>query len=143
MGLYRICQHCGHRLMIGEKCECKAAKDREATRQKFYDQKKRNKESKAFYNSIRWRAMRAEVMAAAYGLDEVEFSNGRGVKGDLIHHIYPLSERPDLALDLSNLICVNAETHAWIHREYKTRKKAEVQQMLLELAAARNRRHMR
>ncbi len=126
-----------------EKCSCKATKDREAARQKFYDQKKRNKESKTFYNSIRWRAVRDEVMTAAYGLDEVEFAAGRGVKGELIHHIYPLRERPDLALDPSNLICVSTETHARIHQKYMTRKKAEVQYMLLKLAEKRNQRHER
>lgn len=143
MGFYKICQHCGRRLLMGERCGCKAVKDKEAARQKFYDQKKRNRESKMFYNSIRWHATRDEVMAAAYGLDEIEFSNGRGIKGELVHHIYPLRERPDLALDPANLICVSAETHAWIHRQYMTNKKAEVQQMLLELAAVRNRRYER
>ena len=143
MGFYKICQHCGRRLLMGERCGCKAVKDKEAARQKFYDQKKRNKESKTFYNSIRWHATRDEVMAAAYGLDEIEFSNGRGIKGELVHHIYPLRERPELALDPGNLICVSAETHAWIHQKYATKKKKEIQKMLCVLANARIHRHQR
>lgn len=87
MGFYKICQHCGRRLLMGERCGCKAVKDKEAARQKFYDQNKRNRESKMFYNSIRWHAIRDEVMAAAYGLDEIEFSNGRGIRRASTSHL--------------------------------------------------------
>lgn len=143
MALYKLCPHCGRRVLIGEKCDCKAVQEIEAAKQKRYDQVKRDRQAKKFYSSVRWQAMRNEVMAAAYGLDEVDWNIGQATKGNVIHHIVPLRENPDRALDPYNLICLSAETHSYIHKLYNSNQKAEIQKQLFLLTEKRIKRHLR
>lgn len=143
MALYKLCPHCGQRVLVGDKCDCRAAQDMEAARQKRYDQIKRDRKAKKFYNSIAWQAMRNEVMAAAYGLDEISWAAGTAERGTLVHHIEPLRENPDRALDPYNLICLSAETHSYIHELYNSGQKEETQKKLFLLAKKRMKRHLR
>lgn len=60
----------------------------------------------------------AKVKARANGLDEYLLSQGRLAKGNTVHHIYTIDERPDLKLSVANLIYVSSRTHNQIHAEY-------------------------
>ena len=40
-------------------------------------------------------------------------------KADTVHHKIPLKERPDLALDLNNLVSLSFEAHEIIEDRYK------------------------
>lgn len=67
-----------------------------------------------------WRKLRAAVKARANGCDEWELAKtGRIIPGELVHHIHPADECPDLRLSLHNLIFVTQENHNRIHTMYR------------------------
>lgn len=111
--LMRQCFMCGALVEQGKRCP-HCAKDY----QKQYDLRKRNKARNAFYHSAAWKRVSDAVKIRACGLDEFERSRGRLVAGDTVHHIEPLSERPELGLSMQNLIYVSSATHQRVHAEY-------------------------
>lgn len=107
--LMKICLSCGCRIKQGEQCNC---------RHRNYDKTQREQVKTAFYHSKEWRLVVEAVKARANGLDEYSLLEGRLCKGNTVHHIYTIEERPDLKLTLSNLIYVSSTTHNMIHAEY-------------------------
>ena len=104
---------CGTMVEQGKRCPKCAQKY-----QKQYDRDKRDKGRAAFYHSKDWKRISDLVKARANGLDEYEFTQGHIVKGTNVHHIEPLSERPDLGLDVHNLILLSDLSHQIVHAEY-------------------------
>lgn len=106
--LMTICSSCGRTIPQGTICQCRK-----------HDGERREGQ-RAFYDSQAWRKTRAAVKARALGCDEYLGKRfGRLVPGELVHHIIPADERPDKALELSNLIYVSKATHERIHAVYK------------------------
>ena len=90
----------------------------------------------AFYKSTDWdiaREKRLEIDKHACQFFLGNFDDGIHKpykimlkKADTVHHKIPLKERPDLALDLDNLVSLSFEAHEIIedrHRFYFRRKK--------------------
>ena len=131
--LMRICGRCGQRIAQGQQCACMA------DRHHAYDRERRDKARARFYHSREWRQIsQAARMRAGY--DEVIFSEtGRLIPCDVVHHIEPIAERPDLRLSMSNLICVTAKTHRRIHAAYDDDPMTK-RQMIARLREARSKR---
>lgn len=111
--LMRECPVCGKTHRQGEKCPHAGA------RQQEYDADHRSKESISFYHSNQWKHMQALVKMACHGLDMYAFYvEHRLVKGRIAHHIIPISQEPDRALDMGNLIYVSDSSHKKIHDAY-------------------------
>lgn len=81
------------------------------------------KESKPFYHTAAWKRLRAVALSRDNGMcqDCMErFRMGYGIKPNratMVHHIIPVEERPDLALDLNNLRSLCSECHNREHPE--------------------------
>lgn len=85
--------------------------------------------SKLFYNSTDWKIIREKVLKRDHY--ECQFFLGRWNDGKhfpekkllkrakYVHHIKPLKERPDLALDMNNLISLSFEAHEIIEERKK------------------------
>lgn len=86
--------------------------DREAQRQRCYDRKNRDAKSAAFYKSKQWQKARALSIAAHYGLCQDCLAQGTIKTADMVHHVKPLREFPELALDQSNLRPLCNQCHA-------------------------------
>ena len=129
--LTRICTACGRIVPQGERCLCQTARHKE------YDRGRRDRDKARFYHSREWQAVAAAVRARAGYADEVAKASGRLVPGAIVHHIYPVDERPDLRLSLENLIFVSARTHKEIHDAYSKnpRAKKEMQARLIAIRA--------
>jgi len=126
--LARICSACGKLVPQGGKCPCRANRHAE------YDHACRNKEKAAFYGSASWKRISDAARKRAGFTDEyVRWKTGMLMPGSVVHHIRTIDERPDLALDLDNLVCVSSRTHSMIHDAYKSDKKKEMQGELLAL----------
>lgn len=111
--LMRICQGCGRRVPQGTRCPC------QTERHKEYDSKRRDKDAAAFYHSRMWTKLAASIKARAGGCDEyIRHISGRLVPATIVHHIFPLADRPDLGLNPANLIAVSPATHRMIHDHY-------------------------
>ena len=67
------------------------------------------KESEAFYHSSPWKAARKARLEIDGGMCTecmAEFERGERLKprrATMVHHLQPIKERPDLALDLDNM----------------------------------------
>lgn len=127
--LMKICTKCGKRLPKGKKCSCTTS------RHKMYNKTVRDKEKNEFYHSAQWRSIVGLVKARANGLDEYALSLGMILKGNTVHHIYTVDERPDLKLSVDNLIYVSAKIHNQLHAEYNEspERKRDLQIKLLKI----------
>lgn len=94
------------------------------------------KESLPFYHSVAWKRVRALAMQRDHGMCQDcmdRLRAGYGIKpnrAQMVHHIIPLEERPDLALDLNNLRSLCNECHNRQHPEKgRDRRQAQAKDM--------------
>ncbi len=97
----------------------------------------------AFYNSTEWDILRERVLKR--DKYECQFFAGKWndgihkpskiklIKATMVHHIIPIKQRPDLALDIDNCISLSFEAHEIIEDrtrfKYKKRKNAITKEM--------------
>ena len=78
---------------------------------------------KPFYHSAAWKRVRAAALSRDQGMCQDcmdRFRAGYGIRPNratMVHHIIPVEERPDLALDLSNLRALCDACHNREHPE--------------------------
>lgn len=128
--LMRICSACGRQVRVGELCPCLKE------RQKSYDHDNRNKKAASLYHSRPWQLLQLAVKSRAQYIDEyVMYYEKRMTAGRIAHHIIPVDERPDLALNPQNLVYVSDKTHKLIHDAYKRggKEKAAMQARLARI----------
>jgi len=81
------------------------------------------KESDPFYHTAAWKRIRAVALSRDHGMCQDcmdRFRAGYGIhprRAVMVHHIIPIEERPDLALDLRNLRSLCNECHNREHPE--------------------------
>ena len=81
------------------------------------------KDSKPFYHTAAWKRARALALSRDCGMCQDcmdRFRAGYGFhphRADMVHHIIPIDERPDLALNLDNLRSLCNECHNKEHPE--------------------------
>lgn len=111
----RECRKIGCHILT-RKTYCKKHREekqrREAARQREYDTHKRDSTADAFYKSSAWQKARALSIASHYGLCQDCLAEGRFKRADMVHHIRPLREYPELALVQSNLRPLCNKCHA-------------------------------
>ena len=82
-----------------------------------------------FYNSTDWDELREKVLKRDRGKcqfflgkwnDEIHFPDKiKIIDANTVHHIIPIKERPDLALDINNCISLSFEAHEIIEDRHK------------------------
>lgn len=131
--LLKECPRCKRIHKQGETC------DKVKERHKEYDKTQRNKARDAFYHSHRWKKIREAIKSKFFGLDAYQWIvNKVMVKGTTIHHIIPLADAPEKAMDLNNLILLSEETHNEIHAKYREGKQKELEELLLKIVRTWN-----
>lgn len=71
--------------------------------------------NQAFYLSAKWKHKRARVMRL-YHYEDAELARyGKHVEATMVHHIYPLEDYPELAMQTWNLIPLTTATHNRMH----------------------------
>ena len=90
------------------------------------------KKSAPFYHTAAWKRARAAALMRDGGMCQDcmdRMRAGYGIKprrATMVHHIVPIDERPDLALDLDNLRSLCDECHNREHPEkWKTKGRQE------------------
>lgn len=68
-----------------------------------------------FYHTRQWKKKRAQILRRDKGLCRESLRYGRHVDATTVHHIYPLEEYPEWALEDWNLISLCGERHAAMH----------------------------
>lgn len=87
--------------------------------QRQYDRGSRDPESKRFYNSNAWKAVRASKLQADPICERCE-KEGRVTRADLVHHKLELRDFPELGLSLDNL---ESLCHACHNLEHKGKRR--------------------
>ena len=96
------------------------------------------KESDPFYHRKEWKRIRAMALQRDCGMcrdcmDRMKSETGfRPHRATMVHHIIPRSERPDLELDLDNLISLCPDCHEKRHPE----KRSKIKRKTLERMGA-------
>ena len=73
------------------------------------------KQVNEFYKSKRWKMKREKILRRDNYLCRESMRFGRTKQADMVHHIYPLEEYPELALCDWNLISLNSQVHNTFH----------------------------
>ncbi|MGX7199211.1 HNH endonuclease [Enterococcus nangangensis] len=90
----------------------------------------RDGQLKKFYDCARWRKLRREAIKRDNNECQMCKHLGRYHRVENVHHIKEVKDRPDLALDINNLICLCVDHHNEVHDRYlsieeKKQKKLE------------------
>lgn len=89
------------------------------------------KESDPFYHRAAWKRLRAAALQRDGGMCQEcmrRLRAGYGIRprrATMVHHIVPISERPDLAMRMDNLMSLCDECHNQMHPEKGRREKPE------------------
>lgn len=133
----KICPKCGRRYPEGERCSCSLKRKSD----RYYDKFKRNKLANKIYHSTQWHHVAQYIYGVSNGRDLAAFYIfNRLVSGSIVHHVYTISEKPDLAYTTSNLILVGRKMHDYIHKAYRANEasKKAMQDKLLHIISIRD-----
>lgn len=120
MALKKICSKCKKAVIDFNENRCSKC---QSENNKAYDLIKRDKRSKAFYNSKEWRALRESLLNKYGDMDLWHFAKtGEYKKANTLHHIIEITEDWSKRLDPDNLIPVSNESHSKIHKLYQKDK---------------------
>ena len=126
--LTKLCK-CGKKIEVN-KDRCDTCNSRHS----IYDSD-RDKVSKSFYGGGRWVRL-SKAIRTAYPYDLYAYHvKGRVVPSEIVHHIIPLKERPDLGYNEGNLISLSHASHNEIEQVYSQggTRKGELQRTLLDI----------
>lgn len=73
---------------------------------------------KKFYDCAKWRKLRQSAIKRDNHECQMCRRQGKYHKVNNVHHIKEVKLRPDLALDLNNLICLCIDHHNEVHERY-------------------------
>ena len=90
-----------------------------------------------FYDSKKWIEKKRRIMRRDGYMCQVSKRYGKMIPAELVHHIFPLDEFPEYALEDWNLISVSWKVHNALH-DRQTNRLTEEGRQLLERIARRN-----
>lgn len=105
---------------------------------KAYDKYKRSKEARAFYKSKAWKQCREVVLQRDHHLCQPCLKMQRVTAANTVHHIKPLEEHPELALDIDNLESICPSCHNKEHPEKGSNKEVPQRRSVVVIRAKRN-----
>lgn len=73
-----------------------------------------------FYQSAKWRRLREKAMRRDNYECQMCRRLGKYHKVENVHHVQEVKDRPDLALEINNLMCLCIEHHNEVHERYIT-----------------------
>ena len=141
MAIKKLCDRCEKIIDIGHRY-CKECEDsyKEINKKNYrkYNKYKRDKKKQKFYDSKEWRTISNIVKSKDFGLCQVCLNKNIVKSSDVVHHIIPLDEDRNKALDRDNLICLCHKCHNKIHNDMKDNsKKKLIEEKLFELIEGR------
>lgn len=92
-------------------------------RHQLYNKYKRDREAKRFYNSKAWNVCRTNVLIRDYYLCQECLEDKLIRVYDVVHHIKPLKDYPELSLVEDNLISLCHACHNMIENKQEKENK--------------------
>lgn len=111
--IYKRCSICGKRVEEGKTCPCRK------TEEKYKRKYSAPEGTRKLYHTYRWQQLKSAVMAMYSGLDQWSMSEGRMEPAEVLHHIIPAEEAPELFWSVSNLIPLSRASHDAVHGLYR------------------------
>lgn len=68
-----------------------------------------------FYSGQKWQHKRRAILRRDGYMDQIERRYGKAIEATIVHHIFPLEDFPEYALEDWNLISVSLATHNRLH----------------------------
>lgn len=90
-----------------------------------------------FYDSKKWLEKKSRILRRDGYMCQISKRYGKMIPAELVHHIFPLDEFPEYALEDWNLISVSLKVHNTLH-DRRTNRLTEEGRQLLERIARRN-----
>lgn len=90
-----------------------------------------------FYDSKKWIEKKSRILRRDGYMCQISKRYGKMIPAELVHHIFPLDEFPEYALEDWNLISVSLKVHNTLH-DRQTNRLTEEGRQLLERIARRN-----
>lgn len=90
-----------------------------------------------FYDSKKWLEKKSRILRRDGYMCQISKRYGKMIPAELVHHIFPLDEFPEYALEDWNLISVSWKVHNTLH-DRQTDNLTEEGRQLLERIARRN-----
>ena len=106
----RICLHPGCRALT-DQAKCPEHRTNYTEGQQSYEQTPERQESHRFYNTTRWRNLRRKHLRSS-PLCAHCLTEDRTTLANQVDHVVPRKERPDLAMDPTNLQSLCPRHHA-------------------------------
>lgn len=123
MPIYARCDRCKRRLQPGTKCDC-------MKRLQCNEKKTRGE-----YGTARWKIKRAAILEQYHFMDALVFyQTGTIVPAEMVHHIEPLQDAPELWLRDENLIPLSNRSHALVEAAYDDPATRQEMQRVLRAA---------
>ena len=96
------------------------------------------KEKNSFYDSAKWREKKGRILRRDGYQCQISKRFGRAVPAELVHHIFPLKEFPEYALENWNLISLSWKEHNKLHDRQTDELTEQGRQLLLRTARKNN-----
>lgn len=94
---------------------------RERERQRWYDERQRNRQAQAFYRSPAWKAFRLEILERDNHLCQRCRRHHRITKANTVHHLVPILVDWERRLDGTNVESICSSCHAQAEAESRGR----------------------
>ena len=111
----RLCNHpgCNQFVAIGY---CEQHKPNNKLSHALYKRNRTDHKEEAFYSSLTWRKMRKAKLTMQPLCEQCQ-QEGRLTAATIVHHIEELKQRPELGLQIDNLMSVCDGCHNKIHKK--------------------------
>lgn len=105
----------------------------------YYDRHKRNQEARRFYKSTAWRKCREITLARDNYLCQECLKHGKITTANVVHHIKPLEDYPEFALDARFHISLCHACHNKEHPEKGSGKQKQINRKIKVVESKPNR----
>lgn len=97
----------------------------------------KRQEVEAFYQSNRWKQKRNAIMRRDGYMCQYSKRYGKRVEAEVVHHIFPIEDYPEYALDDWNLIALSRVAHNRLHDRNTGNLTEEGKQLMRKVARDR------
>ena len=94
-------------------------------------------ETDSFYNTKRWKRLRAAILRRDGYMDQMELRAGNHVPAEMVHHIFPKDLYPQYRWASWNLISLSHSSHEKMHARISGELSAAGRRLMLETAERR------
>lgn len=94
-------------------------------------------EIETFYQSVKWKRKRNAIMRRDGYMCQYSKRYGKRIEAEIVHHIFPIEDYPEYALEDWNLVALSRTAHNRLHDRNTGNLTDEGKQLLRKVARER------